>query len=52
MPEPKTNFRITDLAQEERPREAGLLQDIELLDHRVIGQGRYVSMQKQRLAFA
>jgi DNA repair protein RadC len=40
-----------DLALTKAVREAGLLLDIELLDHLVIGQGRYVSMKEQRLAF-
>jgi DNA repair protein RadC len=41
-----------DLVLTKAVREAGLLLDIELLDHLVIGQGRFVSMKEQRLAFA
>ena len=32
--------------------EAGRLLDIDVLDHVVIGQGRYVSMRERRLGFA
>jgi DNA repair protein RadC len=40
-----------DLALTKALREAGNLLDIELLDHLVIGQGRYVSMKERRLGF-
>lgn len=33
-------------------REAGRLLDLELLDHLVVGQGRYISMKEQNLAFS
>ena len=40
-----------DIALTKAVREAGRLLDIDLLDHLVIGQGRYVSMKERRLAF-
>jgi len=40
-----------DIALTRAVREAGLLLDIELLDHIVIGQGRYISMKEKKLAF-
>ena len=40
-----------DLALNKAVREAGLLLDIELLDHLVIGQGRYTSMKERKLGF-
>jgi DNA repair protein RadC len=33
-------------------REAGRLLDLELLDHLVVGQGRFISMKEQNLAFS
>jgi DNA repair protein RadC len=41
-----------DLALTKAVREAGALLDIELLDHLIIGQGRYVSMKERKLGFA
>ena len=41
-----------DIALTKAVREAGLLLDIELLDHLVIGQGSFVSMKEKKLAFA
>ncbi|MDA1330104.1 MAG: JAB domain-containing protein [Chloroflexi bacterium] len=41
-----------DLVLTKAVREAGRLLDLELLDHLVIGQGRYISMKEQRLAFS
>jgi DNA repair protein RadC len=40
-----------DIVLTKAVREAGILMDIELLDHLVIGQGRYISTKEQRLAF-
>ncbi len=40
-----------DLALTKALREAGTLLDIEILDHLVIGQGRFVSMKERRLGF-
>jgi len=40
-----------DLALTKALREAGNLLDIELLDHLIIGQGRFVSMKERRLGF-
>lgn len=40
-----------DLALTKAVREAGILLDIELLDHLIIGQGRYVSMKERKLGF-
>jgi DNA repair protein RadC len=40
-----------DLALTKGVREAGKLLDIELLDHLIIGQGRYVSMKEKKLGF-
>ena len=40
-----------DIALTKAVREAGLLLDIELLDHIVIGEGRYISMKERKLAF-
>jgi DNA repair protein RadC len=40
-----------DIALTKAIREAGRLLDIELLDHLVIGQGRFVSMKEKRLGF-
>ena len=40
-----------DLALTKAVREAGVMLDIELLDHLVIGQGRYVSMKERKLGF-
>ncbi|MCL5429444.1 MAG: DNA repair protein RadC [Chloroflexi bacterium] len=40
-----------DLALTKAVREAGILLDIELLDHLVIGQGRYISMKERKLGF-
>jgi DNA repair protein RadC len=41
-----------DLALTKAIREAGRMLDIEVLDHLIIGQGRYVSLKESRLAFA
>lgn len=41
-----------DLALTKAIREAGTLLDIEVLDHLIIGQGRYVSMKEKRLGFS
>ena len=41
-----------DLALTKAVREAGHLLDIEVLDHLIIGQGRYVSMKEKRLGFS
>ncbi|MEX2162016.1 MAG: DNA repair protein RadC [Anaerolineales bacterium] len=41
-----------DVALTKAVREAGLLLDIEVLDHLVIGQGRYVSMKERKLGFS
>jgi DNA repair protein RadC len=40
-----------DIALTKGIREAGRLLDIELLDHLVIGQGRFISMKEKRLGF-
>lgn len=40
-----------DLALTKAVREAGQLLDIELLDHLIIGQGRYISMKERKLGF-
>lgn len=40
-----------DLALTKAVYEAGRLLDLELLDHLVIGQARYISMKERRLAF-
>jgi DNA repair protein RadC len=40
-----------DMALTKAVREAGLMLDIELLDHLIIGQGRYVSMKERKLGF-
>lgn len=40
-----------DLALTKAVREAGILLDIELLDHLVIGQGRFISMKERKLGF-
>lgn len=40
-----------DIVLTKAVREAGLLLDIELLDHLIIGQGRYISMKERRLGF-
>ena len=40
-----------DLALTKAVREAGILLDIELIDHLVIGQGRFVSMKERKLGF-
>ena len=40
-----------DLALTKAVREAGHLLDLEVLDHLIIGQGRYVSMKEKRLGF-
>jgi len=41
-----------DLALTKAVREAGHLLDLEVLDHLIIGQGRYVSMKEKRLGFS
>lgn len=41
-----------DISLTKADREAGFLLDIELLDHLVIGQGSFISMKEQKLAFA
>jgi DNA repair protein RadC len=41
-----------DLALTKAVREAGHLLDIEVLDHLVIGQGRYTSMKERKLGFS
>lgn len=41
-----------DLVLTRAVREAGRLLDLELLDHLVIGQGRFISMKERRLAFS
>ncbi len=40
-----------DIAMTEKLVEAGELLDIDVLDHVIIGQGRFVSMKEQRLGF-
>jgi DNA repair protein RadC len=40
-----------DVEVTERVIEAGKLLDIEVLDHLVIGRGKYVSLKERRLAF-
>ncbi len=40
-----------DIALTKAVREAGILLDIELLDHLIIGQGRYISMKERKLGF-
>ncbi len=40
-----------DIALTKAVREAGLLLDIELLDHIVIGQSKFVSMKEEKMAF-
>lgn len=40
-----------DIALTKAIREAGRLLDLELLDHLIIGQGRFVSMKERRLGF-
>lgn len=40
-----------DIALTKAIREAGRLLDLELLDHLIIGQGRYVSLKEKRLGF-
>ncbi len=40
-----------DVRTTEQLRKAGELLDVELLDHIIIGQGRYVSMKERRLGF-
>lgn len=40
-----------DIALTKGIREAGRLLDLELLDHLIIGQGRFVSMKEKRLGF-
>ncbi|MBX3048841.1 MAG: DNA repair protein RadC [Anaerolineales bacterium] len=40
-----------DIALTRQVREAGRLLEIEVLDHLIIGQGRYVSLKEQKLAF-
>ena len=40
-----------DLALTKAVREAGRLLDLELLDHLIIGQGRFLSMKEARLVF-
>ena len=41
-----------DLALTKAVREAGRLLDIEVLDHLIIGQGRYTSMKERKLGFS
>jgi DNA repair protein RadC len=41
-----------DIALTKAIREAGVLLDIEILDHLIIGQSRYVSMKEKRLGFS
>lgn len=41
-----------DIALTKAIREAGRLLDLDLLDHLIVGQGRYISMKEQRLAFS
>lgn len=41
-----------DLALTKAIREAGRLLDLDLLDHLIVGQGRYISMKEQKLAFS
>lgn len=41
-----------DVALTKAAREAGLLLDIEVLDHLIIGQGHFVSMKERKLGFA
>jgi DNA repair protein RadC len=41
-----------DVALTKAIREAGLMLDIDVLDHLIIGQGRYVSMKEKRLGFS
>ena len=40
-----------DVAMTKQAVEAGKLLDIEVLDHIIIGQGRYVSLKEQGLGF-
>jgi len=40
-----------DIALTKALREAGRLLDLDLLDHLIIGQGRYISLKEQKLAF-
>ncbi|MEX1248161.1 MAG: DNA repair protein RadC [Anaerolineales bacterium] len=40
-----------DLALTKAVRQAGVLLDIEVLDHLIIGQGQYVSMKERKLGF-
>ncbi|MCW5878508.1 MAG: DNA repair protein RadC [Anaerolineales bacterium] len=40
-----------DIALTRQVREAGRLLEIEVLDHLIIGQGRYVSLKEQKLGF-
>lgn len=41
-----------DLALTKAVREAGRMLDIEVLDHLIIGQGRYISLKESKLAFS
>lgn len=41
-----------DMALTKAIREAGQMLDVEILDHLVIGQGRYVSMKERKLGFS
>lgn len=41
-----------DLALTKALREAGVQLDIEILDHLIIGQGRFISMKESRLGFS
>jgi DNA repair protein RadC len=41
-----------DLAVTKAARDAGMMLDIEVLDHLIMGQGRYVSMKERKLGFA
>jgi DNA repair protein RadC len=41
-----------DIAMTKQAAEAGKLLDIEVLDHVIIGQGRYLSLKEQDLGFA
>jgi DNA repair protein RadC len=43
---------VDDISLTKLVREAGTLLDIEVLDHLVIGQGRYVSMKERGLGFS
>lgn len=41
-----------DLALTKAVREAGRMLDIDVLDHLIIGQGRYISLKESKLAFS